>query len=160
MNTIVQLGRVISVLCVAVGVLSVMLPQKRTRKMMSFVIGLFFLSSLVGTLSSSEINLNNVIPEENIEPPTYSEQDYTDAVAQMTADCLTQELGELLLNEGIVVDDIQLKLKITDEGRITAARVVIYMSEQQFSKKDEVRRIVYGNLAKEPEIYVSGQKAQ
>ena len=48
MSGLSSLGTVICVICVAAAILSSLIPQKRTRRVLTFVIGLFLLSSLFG----------------------------------------------------------------------------------------------------------------
>lgn len=159
MTALSGVGVTIGCVCAAVSIFSVLVPQKRTRRIMGFVIGLFF----IGTLLSGIINgitdlglLQNDLQSPTL--PAYSEDDYTDAVAQMTADHLTEALAELLRAEGINPQDVRLTLKISAEGRITVSRVVIYMSENDVSRVGDAERIVYRNVSKEPEIYAAGEK--
>ena len=128
---------------------------------MSFVVGLFFISTFI-TAASAQINAIDLrTPDINEIPiPTYEETDAQDAVVQMTADHLTQALNELLNNEGIFPWDIRLTLKISDEGRISVVRADIYISEKDKDKTPEIKSIVYRNISKEPEIHVTGEEAQ
>ena len=146
---------------VAVGMISVLIPQKRTRRIMSFVIGLFiisvFISAAAAQISEQELSVPSV---DEVPIPTYSEADCQDTVAQMTADRLTQALNELLQNEGIKPVDIQLSLKISDEGRISVVRAVIYINESDSGKAALIKSVVYRNISKEPEINVAGKEAQ
>ena len=161
MNELKATGVTICVISVAVSVISVLIPQKRTRRVMSFVIGLFFIGSLLQGLSSSFGQFHAELPDrEEITVPRYSDQDYNDAVGQQTADILVRSLGELLRNEGIEIQDINIMLKISDQGRITVSRVIIYMSEAYVDRVDDVRSIIYRNVSKEPEIYVGGKRVE
>ena len=145
--------------CVAVSMITVLIPQKRTRRVMSFVVGLFFISTFI-TAASAQMNEIDLRTPDINEIPTYEETDPQDAVAQMTADHLTQALNELLNNEGIFPRDIRLTLKISDEGRISVVRADIYISEKDKDKTPEIKSIVYRNISKEPEIHVTGEEAQ
>ena len=148
-------------ICIAVSVLSILIPQKRTSKIMGFVIGLFLISSVIGLFATYNEDLKMDFSEiEKYAIPDYSEEDYNDAALQLTADNLTVALNELLLNEDIRADDILISLKITNEGRIYASRIVIYISEAYAARRNDIKSIVYGNLSKEPEIYVTGREAQ
>ncbi len=142
---------------VAVSVISLLIPHKRTTKMLSFAIGLFVIVSALNVLSG----LSNVEIDDAVIGATeysgISSGDINDAVIGMTAEDLTVELNELLKNEGINADDISLTLKISDNGRIYAARVIIYISKDYANRREDIRSIVYRNLSKEPEIYVAGQ---
>lgn len=144
--------------CVAVSILAALIPQKRTRRIMSFVLGLFFISTIVTAVTSlSGSDVLSFPDTEQIPTPTYSEEAYQNAVAQQTADHLTEALDELLQNEGIKAQDIGLTLKISDEGRISVARAVIYISVADRDKTALIESIIYRNVAKEPEIHVTGE---
>lgn len=129
--------------------------------MMGFVIGLFFISTMTSAVAEQvgQIQLSE-IEQEEITIPEYSEEDFDNEIAQMTADNLTSALNELLLNEGIQAQDIQLTLKISDKGRISVVRAVIYINEADRSRTSDIRSIIYRNIAKEPEIYVDGEEPQ
>lgn len=147
--------------CVAVCIVTMMIPQKRTRRIMSFVVGLFFISTLVTSICAQTLNMDLTAPKiEEIPIPTYSDQDYQNIVAQQTADNLTSALNEILANEGICVQDIRLTLKISDEGRISVVRAVIYISDEYRDQTARIKSIIYRNVSKEPEIYVTGEEAQ
>ena len=147
--------------CIAVSILSVLIPQKRTRRVMGLVIGLFTVSTFMTAVTSQLGDLSMTVPDmASVEIPAYSDTEYIDAVAQQTADNLTQALDELLQNEGIQAEDIRLTLKISDEGRISVARAVIYINENDRQNSDRIESIIYRNIAKEPEIHVTGEEAQ
>lgn len=161
MSGLSSLGTVICVICVAAAILSSLIPQKRTRRVLTFVIGLFLLSSLFGCIMTSVKDAQQLKPALHAgEIPSYSEKDMERAVIQRTADNLTHTLDELLRNEGIEARNIELTLKISDDGGIYASRVVIYIDEKNADRETQIERIVYGNLSKEPEIYVAGEELQ
>ena len=146
---------------VGVGMLSVLVPQQRTRRILGFVLGLFVLVTPlkgVGT-ALEDLHLSDAL-QLDADVPTYSDEDYLGAVAQQTADILVSALDELLREEDIIVENIRLNVKISDEGRIYADRIDIYISEAYRSRKDDIRAIVYANLSKEPGIYVKGQEVE
>ena len=160
MSTLSNLGVTIGCICVVISLLSVLMPQKRTGRLMSMVIGVFFIGSLLsaiftGIQTAEDINID----EYDITVPEHSDQEYRDIVAQTTADRLTEALNELLINEGIEVQDIRLTLKISDEGRIYASRAVIYISKEYEPRVGDIKTIIYRNISKEPDIYVDGEKA-
>ena len=161
MSGIGAIGGTIGTICVAAGMISVLIPQKRTRKIMSFVLGVFFIGALLNGISAEadRITLDADIGG-GIDPAAHSEAEYDSAVAQLTADYVTQAVDELLRQEGVAADDIQITLKITDDGRIYAVRAVIYISEAYAQRIGDIESIVYRNLSKEPEVYVTGQEVQ
>ena len=160
MSTLSNLGVTVGCICTAISLLSVLVPQKRTGRLMSMVIGVFFIGSLLTSILTGVQSADIPdISEYDIAVPDHDEREYRDIVAQTTADRLTQALKELLLNEGIEVQDIRLTLKISDEGRIYASRVVIYISKAYEPRVGDVKTIIYRNISKEPDIYVDGEKA-
>lgn len=161
MNALQSLGVALCCTCVAVSIISLFVPQKRTRRVMGFVIGLFFIGTIASAAAEQVGEIDYAQPSvPEVTAPTYSEYDYKRQITQMTADRLVEALNELLQNEGIVCDDIQLTLKISDEGRITVARAVIYINEAYRSRTSDIESIVYRNIAKEPEVYVKGEEPQ
>ena len=161
MRGIQSIGITICFTCAAVSILSVLIPQKRTSKILSFVIGVFFIGTVVSAVITQIGEIDLTVPDmQDIQIPTYSEDDFNNTVAQMTADNVTASLNELLVNEGIQADDIKLTLKISDEGRISVVRAVIYINEVYRSRVTDIESIVYRNVSKEPEIYVTGEEAQ
>lgn len=161
MNGLKAVSMTLCFTCVVVSMVTVLIPQKRMRKIMSFVIGMFFISTFIMTVSAQMSEISIQTPDVSEIPiPTYSEIDSQDTVAQMTADNLTQALNDLLVNEGITPKDIQLTLKISDEGRISVVRAVIYISETDIDKTAKIKSIVYRNISKEPEIHVTGEETQ
>lgn len=148
-------------ICVAVSIISLLSPQKRTRRVMGFVVGLFFISVMASAVASQIGDIDLSAPEfPSASVPAYNEVDYEREIAQMTADNLTTALDELLHNEGINARDIQLTLKISDEGRISVIRAVIYISEEDRDRIADVESIVYRNIAKEPQVYVKEEASQ
>lgn len=161
MSAVQGVGVTVCYTCIAVSILSVLTPQKRTRRIMSFVIGLFFLSTLLTAVRDQVSEIDWSVSENPVaELPTYHEKDYQDVVAQKTADQLTEAVAELLLNEGIQTEDIQLTLKISEQGRISVERAVIYINENERQKTEQIKGIVYRNLAKEPQVYVKEPEVQ
>ena len=161
MNALNALSVVICCAGVGAGMMSVLIPQRRTKRIFSFILGLFLLVTVVNGVKSAIADLHfDSVGSEEYALPTYSDSDYTDAVVQQTADTLVKAIDELLRDQGISAQDIRLTVNISSDGRITADRIDIYMSEAYRSRKNDVRSIVYTHLAKEPNIYVQGQEAE
>ena len=158
MNSLISLPVVLCTLCVAVGILSLIIPQKRTRHILSFIIGMLiivvFINSVMNAVDDIHISLN---VSESTESTDY-ENEYLSAVAKQTAKNLVAVTDELLQNEGIEADDIRLSVKISDDYRIYVDRVDIYINEDYEGRKNDVEDIVYRNLSKEPDVYVNREE--
>ena len=146
---------------VGVSMLSVLVPQKRTKRILGFVLGLFVLVSVIGAVRMmlGDLHLDTALSVD-APLPTCSDEDYIGEVAQITADTLVKATDELLREEGIAAEDIRITVSISDDGRIYADRVTIYISERYMDRKNDIEAIVYRNLSKEPDIYVKGQEAE
>lgn len=159
MKTLSHLALTFCYVSVAVTVISLFLPQKRTRKIFGFVMGLFVICSLISCVMNTTLDFENLRLDDNTLPTTDSDA-YNDAVKQATADDLVASLDELLRSEGIEARDIRISLKISDKGRIYVEDVVIYISEEDLSRKNDIIRIINANLSKEPQVYVEKEEVQ
>lgn len=155
MSMIAGLSLTLCYVSVAVTIISLFLPQKRTRKIFSFVIGIFMVCSLIYCVSNTSIQLsNNADNIDDYPVPEYSEEAYNAQIMQATVENLVEATDEILRAEGIEARDIQISLKISEAGRIYIEDAVIYISEADFPRIRDVESIVYRNLSKEPRVYV------
>lgn len=161
MSSVSSLASALCYLCVAVTVISLFLPQKRTRKIFGFVIGLFVICSLIACFKNVTINeKDSLLSADNITLPKASDSDYTEMVKQQTAENLVAAADELLRSEGFEAKDIRISLKISDEGRIYVNDVVIYISKEDVPRTGAIRDLIYRNLSKEPRVYVEKEKME
>lgn len=161
MSAVASLTTLICCAGLGSGMLSLMIPQKRTKRILSFVLGLFLLVTVINGINAAvgELHLDGILSY-NEDVLTESDRDYTGEVVQQTADTLVGLLDETLRDEGIAADDIRVSLKISSSGRISADRIDIYISEPFRGRKNDIRVIIRRELSKEPHIYVQGQEAE
>lgn len=155
MSALSGAAAVICYTAVAVTLLSVLIPQKRMTVVFGFVLGIFFLSTvcvaLKDTCSHIEIpQMQDAAPSDTIQ----YDSEYTDLVAGATADYVVEALRDLLLNEGIAVEDITVVLKISENDRIYVSSAVIYITSEYQDVIPDIKSIVYRNIAKEPTVCV------
>ena len=160
MSEISSLCLCIAYLIVGVNLLSVFVPQKRTKKVLSLVLGTVILLTLISAVKDMVTELDHYdISYREYDAPQVDQNAYEALVAQKTTDHLIDSLNELLQLEGICADNISLALKITEEGRIYVSDVNIYISKEYEPKIAQIKNIVYRNASKEPDVYVDGKKA-
>ena len=138
------------------SVLYMLLPHHRTRKIASFVIGVFIIAALCVPLKEALSTLKG----ESLDVSEYSAgfQDdyaYIDAVTRMTTDNLVTALDKLLQNEGIQADNIIIGVRVEDDGGIYVNKADIYISKTYEDERERIAQIVYRNLSKEPRIIVN-----
>ena len=158
----------VSAVCVtlcAVGagaaMLSALIPQKRTGRVMSFIIGIFIIATIMG---AAEALINDIRADlsftQDAQITEFSDSDLTAAVASETAGYLVEAADELLRSEGIYAEDIRISLRINDSGGIYADRIGIYISEDCSDRSQDIESIIYRNFSKEPDIYVTQREAE
>ena len=144
----------------AAMMLSLFIPQKRTRKILSFVLGLFILVAVGNGIRGLSFELPALSVVASDQQPILYNEEYEKVIIQKTADRLVLSIDSLLKDEGIVAEDIRLSLKKSADNSISADRVVIYISDAYRDRVEEIERIVVGNLSKEPEVYVTSSEAR
>lgn len=149
---------VLCVLCACSGMFSLLIPQKRTKRILRFILGLFLLSTILSAFlnAANSIDLSLNINEEQYSENRYDEE-YISAIARQTAENLISLSDELLKAEGIEAEDIRLSVKISDDNRIYIDRVDIYINESIEDRTEDIESIIYRNLTKEPDVYVNRQ---
>ena len=159
MNGIASAAMLICTVSAAATMLSLFIPQRRTRKILGFVIGLF----LLVTIGEGIVSLSFEVPELPIRFEDAADVDngaYEKAILRETADHLVLALDSLLKEDGILADDIRLSLKKSEDHSISVDRIVIYINGMYRDRIDEIAEIVYWNLDKEPEVYVTASEAR
>jgi len=161
MNPVLSSPLVICYLSVGISILAFLAPQKRTARVFSYILGLFVIVTIAGSIRSAFSDFSSEISLDISDSISdYSEKDYNDAVMQQTADNIVTAISDILEDEGITCRDIKLELKISDKGSIFVRRIVIYISDDYRDRTDDIKQIVNRNIQKEPDVYVEEQEAQ
>ncbi len=162
MNEFKNAGTIICVCCVACSIISLIVPDKRMNKTVNLVLGLFLICSMivpikgiVSTLKGDDMLLQDYEFEQNVDEDI---KNYQKAVMKETADNLVKVTDSLLKNEGIEPDNIKLSLKLSDDNSIYVGRIIIYISKKYEDRLNDIEKIVYSNMSKEPEIIINEQK--
>ena len=154
MSALSSLCALICCIGIGSGMLSVLMPGKRTKRVMGFVIGLFILVSLInGVIACAEELRISLDP---LDMSVMSETDdsaYTEAVVRQTAENLVIAADELLQSEGISADDIRVYIDVSKEGRIFISRISIYITKEYEDRAEDIEAVIYRNFSKEPDIY-------
>ncbi len=144
------------VCCVACSVISLVAPLGRMRKTVNLILGLFIICSmlipLVGVFTTDVPDLNL---EEQYYDKSFSKEEYEKLVLNETADNLVVAANDLLISENIVVDNIEIGIKKSDNNSIYISRIYIYISKDSESKVDDIKRTISSNMSKEPVVIIS-----
>lgn len=161
MSALSRLALLLCYLAVGVTIISLFIPQKRTRKIFGFVIGLFVIGSMFCAVRNTALTIHDgLFDVKEIDVPAVDEEAYRDSVLQKTAENVVAATDEVLRAENIEARDIRIRLKISDEGRIYIDDAVIYIRQEDLSRKSEIENIVYRNLSKEPRVYVEKEEVE
>lgn len=155
MNALSSVAVLICCVSGAAAMLSLFIPQKRTRKILSFVLGLFILVEVGNGIRNATVDLPAIKIQADTYTPDSYDDEYEKAIIRSTADRLVLSLNTILTEEDIHVQDIRLSLKKSEDNSITVDRVVIYINDDDSDRAEEIKSIVYRNLSKEPEVYVT-----
>ena len=162
MSELKSVGTIICICCVACSIISLIVPDKRMNKTVNLVLGLFLICSMivpikgiVSTLKGEDMILHDYDFEQNIDEDV---KEYQKAVMKETADNLVKVTDNLLKNEDIQADNIKLSLKLSDNNSIYVGRIIIYISKKYEDRLNDIQKIVYSNMSKEPEIIINEQE--
>ena len=162
MSELKNAGTIICICCVTCSIISLIVPDKRMNKTVNLVLGLFLICSMiipikgiVSTIKGEGVILQDYEFEQNVDEDI---KDYQKAVMKETADNLVKVTDNLLKNEGIEADNIKLSLKLSDNNSIYVGRIIIYISKKYEDRLNDIEKIVYSNMSKEPEIIINEQE--
>lgn len=156
MNVLSNFSSVMCVCSVAVSMLSMLVPQKRMKKTLHFILGLFLVCSLVipaqGLFSSLSADFD--FDEGDYAYDSFDESAYTASVLKETASGLVRAADNILASEGISPVDIRFSLKTDEKGCIYISRLIIYITEEDEDRLDEIAELMYRNFSKKAEIII------
>lgn len=155
MNTLNAAAMTLCVCCIVCSLLSMLIPQERTKKALNLVLSLFLICSLI-------LPVKSLLSDLDIEPDaedaavdfSFSQEDYNRVILKQTADNLVLCADDLLKAEGIEAENIRLSLKISEQGSIYVSNIIIYISKETEYRKQDIENIIYRNFSKEPKIII------
>lgn len=112
---------------------------------------------VIGLFSVKNYEFNT--EEYSIESQTASNDEYERLVLTTTAENLVKAANELLLSNDIHAENIEIRIKKTEDNSIYISNIYIYISKELEYKTEEIKRIIGSNMSKEPVIIVSEEQS-
>lgn len=155
MSTLNTAATTLCVCCIVCSLLSMLIPQERTKKTLNLVLSLFLICSLILPVRAllSDITMD-FDTEDTVGNYSFSQKDYDRSILKQTADNLVLCADELLKNEGIAAENIRLSLKISEQKSIYVSNIIIYIDKETADRKQDIETIIYRNFSKEPKIII------
>ncbi len=132
MNTIWAVCSAVCVVAIAGSIISTLMPDGNTKKIMTLVIGAFMVCSMIVPVKSAITGFNansSVIPNET-QVTASADEIYTETLISQTEKSLEQTLSGLLKSENIKFNRIRFYLKQDSNLGIIIDRVCIYIDKK------------------------------
>lgn len=155
MNSLQSWALSVCVTMVGVGIFSLLVPNSNLKKVVSFTISLFFLSSLLSPLILSMPELDFSAISGEITQNTELEETTRQQVLEQTKDTIAKELGQIFLQNGYKIEALAIDISNEDSenGNI---KVKLTLPKEQASQEGNIRALVRSSVGVNPEIEYSG----
>lgn len=155
MNSLQNWALSVCVTMVGVGIFSLLVPNSNLKKVVSFTISLFFLSSLLSPLILSMPELDFSAISSEITQNTELEETTRQQVLEQTKDTIAKELGQIFLQNGYKIESLAIDISNEDSenGNI---KVKLTLPKEQASQEGNIRAVVRSSVGVNPEIEYSG----
>lgn len=155
MNSLQNWALSVCVTMVGVGIFSLLVPNSNLKKVVSFTISLFFLSSLLSPLILSMPELDFSAISSEITQNTELEETTRQQVLEQTKNTIAKELGQIFLQNGYKIESLAIDISNEDSenGNI---KVKLTLPKEQASQEGNIRALVRSSVGVNPEIEYSG----
>ncbi len=137
------------------AVFKMMFPEGNLQKIFKCVICVFFLCTVISPLMEIELpDFKNIADSEYDFPKENTE--FNDISAKVIEEQIIADTSELLLDDGIVLSDISVKINISGSGGIDINKFALTLDRNY--DFNMIKEKVKQKIGIEPEIFVSGEK--
>ncbi len=152
MSTIASVCSAICVVAVGGALISVIIPDGNTKKILSLVLGAFLLCSMIlpvkNAITDINLEISNFPNETQI--TASADEAYTESIIKETENTLAKTLDGLLKSENINVNRIRFYLKADENLGIIISRISIYIDKKNNSKVFRINEITEENFGQTP----------
>lgn len=152
MSTVMSVCSAICVVAIGGALISIIIPDGNTKKILSLVIGAFLLCSMILPVKNAISDMNFEIdgfPKET-QITASADEAYTESVIKETENTLAKTLDGLLKSENINVKRIRFYLKEDENLGIIINRISIYIDKKNNSKVFRINEITEENFGQTP----------
>lgn len=158
MNSLQSWALSVCVTMVGVGIFSLLVPNSNLKKVVSFTISLFFLSSLLSPLILSMPELDFSAISGEITQNTELEETTRQQVLEQTKDTIAKELGQIFLQNGYKIEALAIDISNEDSENDTDTKIKVKLTlpKEQKNQEGNIRALVRSSVGVNPEIEYSG----
>ncbi len=157
MKGIADVAAVICAAAIASSLISILIPQGSTKKVLSAVIGVFILCTLIvpikNAVSGISLELDVLKLTESI--TASADEAYEDAVIKETKSRLESSVASYLLSEGFKVKTAEIKLGKDDISGINIKSLRIYIDKSEIMNSVRIIDLIKRKYEVYPVIKVS-----
>ncbi len=157
MKGIADVAAVICAVAIASSLISILIPQGSTKKVLSAVIGAFILCSLIAPVKNAffGIRLELDVPKLTENISSSADEAYEDAVIKETKSRLESSVVGYLLSEGYKVKTAEIKLKKDEASRINISSLCIYIDKSEIRNSLRIIGLIERRYEVSPAVKVS-----
>lgn len=157
MSGILTVAGIICALAIASSLISLILPQGSSKRVINAVIGVFILCSLIIPVKNAFLNneLHFDIPKLNEGITASADEAYNKAVIAETESRLESTLVSYLLNKGYKVKTAEIKLNSKYKTGIYIEAIRIYIYKSEYRKSLEIIKLIERKFETTPKLVVT-----
>lgn len=157
MKEIASTAGVICAVVIAVSLVSLIVPQGSTRRVMNTVIGVFVLCCMIVPVSRavSGFKIDFDVPKLEKSFTASADEAYQNALLRETRISLENSAKTYLLSKGCRIRKIKIILNSDDKKGIYITRFRIYINKNEVGKYSDIISLIENKFEKTPEITVT-----
>lgn len=154
MSGVVAVCSAICVVAIAGSIISVLIPDGNTKKIVALILGLFMLCSMIMPIKQAINGFNIQSPEIPKEDSITASTDelYTQKVLSQTEKTLSQTLEGFLKSENIPFERTRFYLKQDQNLGIIISKICIYIDKKDNTYVFRINEIAEENFGKTPYV--------
>ncbi|MDD5795662.1 MAG: stage III sporulation protein AF [Oscillospiraceae bacterium] len=152
MSAVLSVCCAVCVVAIAGSVLSVLMPDGNTKKIITLVLGAFMLCSVILPIKSAVTGFTAEsceIPDEQ-KITASADEIYTNRILSQTEENLSNTLISLLKSEGINVKRVRFYLKQDENLGIIISKICIYIDKKDNTYVFRINEITEENFGQTP----------
>lgn len=157
MSSVASFAGIICAVSIAVSLISLIIPQGNTKRVMNSVIGVFVLCCMIVPVINAVKNFKYDfnIPDIGKNYTASADEAYNKAIIKETARKLESSALNCLLSKGIKAESAVFNLSYNKKSGIYIKRIRIYISKKETFNFSKIISIIENKFEKTPELMVT-----
>lgn len=157
MSAVASVTAVICAVAIACSLVTVIVPQGSTKRVMNAVIGVFILCCMIVPIKNavSGFTIDFDIPKLNDEFSASADEAYEKALLTETKSKLESSLVSYLLSKGYKVKTAEITLNSSDKSGIYIEHICIYIDKSEVKNSSDIISLTETKFETTPELLVT-----